>query len=203
MRISDVAKKGVALVMTMALAVGAVAVAPSEASAAKKKKDVSKNVTVRLMYAADTNADGCSWLIGTDSTASSQFTKSFKMTQGKTNKVSITAKVPTKFNKKKVTKVDGAVVLVVDMMRIQEAFNVDKKKIKVSNVVLKGDGKKISCKPAIGSFEENKADSKYNYRISFYNQYGANGDNSKSKNKASKFKMKKSISVSFNVKINK
>ena len=193
MRISGVAKKGVALVMTMALAVGVVAVAPSEASAAKKK---SASIKVRTLYAAKTKNDSCAWLYGTDSSASAQSSKTVKLTQGKKTKVSITLSKPSKFNGKAVGKIQEAVVFTVDLMSVLKTF----KKVKVSGVSVKCDGKKVKCTPAIGSFEKNKADSKDNWRISFYNTYGQNGDNSKSKNKASVFKYNKKLQISFTVK---
>lgn len=192
MRISSVAKKGVALVMTMALAVGAVAVAPSEASAAKKK---SANIKVRTLYAAKTKTESCAWLYGTDNTASAQSIKTVKLTKGKKTNVSITLSKPAKFKGKKVGKIQEAVVFTVDLMDVLKTF----KKVKVSGVSVKCDGKKAKCKPAIGSFEKNKKDSKDNWRISFYNTYGQNGDNSKSKNKASAFKYNKKVQISFTV----
>lgn len=193
MRISGVAKKGVALVMTMALAVGAVAVAPSEASAAKKK---SANIKVRTLYAAKTKTESCAWLYGTDNTASAQSIKTVKLTKGKKTKVNITLSKPAKFKGKKVGKIQEAVVFTVDLMDVMKSF----KKVKVSGVSVKCDGKKAKFKPVIGSFEKNKADSKDHWRISFYNTYGQNGDNSKSKNKASAFKYNKKVQISFTVK---
>ena len=193
MRISGVAKKGMALVMTMALAVGVVAVAPSEASAAKKK---SANITVRTLYAAKTKDESCAWLYGTDSSASAQSLKTVKLTKGKKTKVSITLSKPAKFNKKNVGQIQEAVVFTVDLKDVLKTF----KKVKVSGVTVKCDGKKVKCKPAIGSFEKNKADSKDNWRISFFNTYGQNGDNSKSKNKASAFKYNKKVQINFTVK---
>lgn len=196
MRISGVAKKGIAIVMTMALAVGAVAVAPSEASAAKKKK--SANIKVRTLYAAKTKDESCAWLYGTDSSASKQSIKTVKLTKGKKTKIKITLTKPAKFKGKKVGKIQEAVVFTVDLLDVLKSF----KKVKVSGVSVKCDGKKAKGKPAIGSFEKNKPDSKNNWRLSFYNSWGnANyGDNSKSKNKASAFKYNKKVQISFTVK---
>lgn len=193
MRISGVAKKGLALVLTMAVAVGGVAISPSQASAAKKAK--SKSITVRTLYAAKCDADGCAWLYGTDSSASAQSSKTVKFTKGKKTSVTVNLSKPAKFNGKKVGKISEAVVFTVDLKDIRKTF----KKVNVSNVVVKCDGKKVKCKPVIGSFEENKPDSKDNWRISFFNTYGQNGDNSKKVNKASAFKFNKSVTITFNV----
>lgn len=196
MRISGVAKKGVALVMTMALAVGAVAVAPSEASAAKKK---AANVKVRTFYAAKTKDSACAWLYG-EGDGAQQKIQTVKLTKGKKQKVTVTLTKPKTFKDgsetKKTGKIQEAVVFTVDLLDVMKSF----KKVKVSGVTVTADGKKVSCKPVIGAFEKNKADSKDNWRISFYNQYGANGDNSRSKNKASKFKFDKKLQISFTVK---
>lgn len=199
MRISGVAKKGLALVLTMAVAVGGVAISPSQASAAKKKAK-AKSITVITLLAADCDADGCAWLYGEYDGSSSVKpsalkSQTIKLTKGKKTSVTISLPKPAKFNKKKVGKVKEAVVFTVDMKAILKSF----KKVKVSNVVVKCDGKKVKCKPVIGSFEKNKPDSKDNWRISFYNKWGRNGDNSKDVNKASKFKFKKNITVTFNV----
>lgn len=198
MRISGVAKKGMALVMTMALAVGAVAVAPSEASAAKKKK--SATVKVRTLYAGKTSASPCAWLYGTDNTAARMSIKSVKLTKGKKSTINITLTKPKQFKDGKKTKKTGkiseAVVFTVDLVDVLKSF----KKVKISNVSVKCDGKKAKFKVVQGSFEKNKADSKNNYRLSLYNTYGQNGDTSKSKNKATAFKFNKKIQVSFKVK---
>lgn len=199
MRISGVAKKGLALVLTMAVAVGGVAISPSQASAAKKKAK-AKSITVRTLYAAKCDADNCAWLYGEDDGSSSVkpskiSKKSMKFTKGKKTSVTINLSKPAKFNKKKVGKISEAVVFTVDLKDILKSF----KKVKVSNVVVKCDGKKVKCKPVIGSFEKNKPDSKDNWRISFFNTYGRNGDNSKDVNKASKFKFKKNVTITFTV----
>ena len=193
MKISGVAKKGLALVLTMAVAVGGVAIAPSKASAAKKSK--SATVKVRTLYAAKCDADSCAWLYGTDSSASAQSIKSYKLTKGKKTTINYTLSKPSKFNGKKVGKVSEAVVFTVDLMDVLKSF----KKVNISGVTVKCDGKKAKFKVVQGSFEKNKADSKDNYRISFYNTYGNQGDNSKSVNKASAFKFNKNIQVSFTV----
>ena len=192
MRISGVAKKGLALVLTMAVAVGGVAIAPSQASAAKKK---SASVKVQTLLAAKCDADGCAWLYGTDSSASAQSIKTVKLTKGKKSTVTISLKKPAKFNGKKVGKISEAVVFTVDLKDILKSF----KKVKISGVTVKCDGKKAKFKVVQGSFEKNKADSKDNWRISFYNTYGNQGDNSKSVNKASAFKFNKNIQISFTV----
>lgn len=198
MRISGVAKKGLALVLTMAVAVGGVAISPSQASAAKKAK--SKSITVRTFYAAKCDADGCAWLYGEDDGSSSVkpskiSEKPVKFTKGKKTSVTVNLSKPAKFNKKKVGKITEAVVFTVDLKDILKSF----KSVKVSNVVVKCDGKKVKCKPQIGSFEKNKPDSKDNWRISFFNTYGRNGDNSKNVNKATAFKFNKNVTVTFDV----
>lgn len=197
MRISGVAKKGMALVMTMALAVGAVAVAPSEASAAKKK---SVNVTVQTLFAATTKTSDCAWIYADGSDKNKTSTQTVKLTKGKKTKVTVTLTKPSKFysdgKETKTGKITGATVLTVDLKDVLKSF----KKVKVSGLSVTADGKKVKCKLVQGSFEKNKVKSKDNWRVSLWNKWGQNGDNSKTANKASKFKFNKKLQISFTVK---
>lgn len=195
MRISGVAKKGLALVLTMAVAVGGVAISPSQASAAKKAK--SKSITVRTYFAGNTKDADCIWVYG-DGKEAPKLEKTCKLTKGKKTNVSITIKKPSTYEvgkeKKKLKKMAGATVLTVDLVDILSTF----KKVKCSNIVVKCDGKTVKQKVYQGSFEKNKPASKNNWRLSFFNKWGNQGDNSKN-NKASAFAFKKNITISFTV----
>ena len=194
MRISGVAKKGLALVLTMAVAVGGVAIAPSQASAAKK---TSKSVTVRTYFAGTAKDADCIWVYG-DGTEAPKLEKSVKLTKGKKTKVSITIKKPSTYTvggkTAKLKKMTGATVLTVDLVDVLASF----KSAKCSGIVVKCDGKTVKQKVYQGSFEKNKPTSKNNWRLSFYNKWGNQGDNSKN-NKATAFAFKKNITISFTV----
>ncbi len=194
MRISGVAKKSLALVLTMAVAVGGVAISPSNASAAKKK---SASVKVRTYFAGNTKDADCIWVYG-DGKEAPKNEKTIKLTKGKKTKVSVTIKKPATYDvsgkKVKLKKMAGATVLTVDLVDVLSSF----KKVKCSGIVVKCDGKTVKQKVYQGSFEKNKADSKNNWRLSFYNKWGNQGDNSKN-NKATAFGFKKNITISFTV----
>lgn len=73
------------------------------------------------------------------------------------------------------------------------------KKVKCSGITVKADGKKVKVKKVYqGSFEKNKPASKNNWRLSFYNKWGNQGDNSKTNN-AKAFAFKKKLTISFTV----
>ena len=73
------------------------------------------------------------------------------------------------------------------------------KKVKCSGITVKADGKKVKVKKVYqGAFEKNKPASKNNWRLSFYNKWGNQGDNSKTNN-AKAFAFKKNLTISFTV----
>lgn len=200
MRISGVAKKGLAVVMTMALTIGAVAAAPSDASAAKKKKKaVSATVTAKTLYAAETSTSGFAWLFADGSDKNKTSTVAKKLTAGKKTNYTITLTMPNKFydGKKKTNlgKIKSVHVFTVDLVDYLKTFK--KGKNLASNVVVKCDSKTVKPKKVYqGVFEP--SDHPNNYRISFFNEYGSDGDGS-AKNGAKTFKCKKKITISFSI----
>lgn len=182
-------KKAVSILLATAVVVSGAAVANgSTADAAKKKK--SKSYMARVYFAATKKGKDCEWIAG-DGKSAKALTKKVKITKGKKASVNFTVK---NNNKNKVT---GAVVCTVDMVDILKDYKV--KKVKISNVVVKCDGKKISVKPYQGCFEPRKNNGKFNYRLSLMNQWGTDGDKSWNKSRAKKFKFKKKLTISFKI----
>lgn len=177
MKISSVAKKAMAVTLTVALAVGAVAVAPAKKVSAAKKKPVT--ITAKALYADS----AWTWVAGDDNPV----TKKVKITKGKKATVSIT------INNKTKKKLKEAQVFTVDLVDIKKNF----KSVKVSGLTVKVDGKKKAAKLVQGCFEPKKNPN--NWRISVYNAVGTDGDNSKSVNKAKNYKFKNKIEISFTV----
>ena len=182
MRISKVAKKSMAVAMAMAVAVGSVAVAPTkDASAAKAK---SKKVNARVFFAGNAKGADCIWIAG-DGKSAKAVSKNVTLKKGKKTKVTLTVKKPAKYKvggkNKKLKKVAGATVCTVDLVNVLKSF----KKVKVKKVYQ-------------GAFEKNKPASKNNWRLSFYNKWGNQGDNSKTNN-AKAFAFKKNLTISFTV----
>lgn len=183
-------KKVIAIALTVATVGSSIAVAPTQDAQAKSSK-----VTARAYFAGDTKAGNCTWIAGDGKTAKA-VTKSVSLTKGKKTNVTLTIKNPGTSNGKKISKINAATVFTVDLVNVLSSY----KKVKCSNIVVKADGKKVSVKKVFqGSFEKNKADSKNNWRLSFYNQWGNQGDNSAKTNKAKSFAFKKNLTVSFTV----
>lgn len=178
MRISSIAKKSIALVMTAAVALGAVVASPSKAEA--------KSYKAVLGY-SDVNWD---WDGGNDSDKDPN--KTAISIQGKKGSKTYTITL-----KNKKSKGADCHVLYIDIKDLLKKF----KKVKVSGVSVKVDGKKVSGMKAVstGALEKNKDKNKF--RISIYNAVGskAMGDKTSSYGKAygKKFAFKKSISVTF------
>ena len=173
MRFAKLSKKGVSVALALTLVAGAVATPVSKAEAASAKIPVSV-----YFYTA-----GGEWLAGDGSTAP-KVSKTVTFKTGKKATVTLTVKV----GKKAVT---GAGVFVVDTYGILKKF---KKSVKYSNISVKCDGKKVSgIKYQQGYFE--KKENKNSWRLSFFNQWGAQGDTTKSNGTAKKYKFKKNLTV--------
>lgn len=180
-------KKAVSVVLATAVVVSGASVANgTQASAAKK----SKTYKARVYFAAVQGKKDCEWLYGDGKTAKS-LTKNVKITKGKKTNVSITIKNTTK------TKVDAATVFTIDLLNLLKDYKA--KKVKVSGLTVKADGKKKPAKLVAGCFEPRKNNGKYNYRVSVYNKWGTDGDNSIQVNKAKNYAFKNQLTVSFTV----
>ena len=173
-------KKAVALLMATAVVVsGAAAVNGTTASAAKKAK--SKTYKVQALYAGVQGKNTCYWVAGDGSKKNNGkvYAKNVKITKGKKTKVTITA----------------GTVFTVDVINLLKDYK--KNKVKVSGVTVKADGKKKSAKAFSGCFEPKTKPG--NFRISVFNKWGTDGDNSGKVNKAKNFAFKKKISISFTI----
>lgn len=190
MRISKATKKTMSIAMAMAVAVTSITAVPANTASAKSNK-----VTARAYFAGDTKAGNCTWIAGDGKTAKA-VTKTVTLSKGKKTTVTLTIKNPGKSNGKKISKIKAATVFTVDLVNVLSSY----KKVKCSNISVKADGKAVKVKKVFqGSFEKNKPDSKNNWRLSFYNQWGNQGDNSAKTNKAKSFAFKKNLTVTFTV----
>lgn len=171
-------KKILALTLAVATVVSS-AVAPVQKAEAAK----SKNVQFGVFFAANSN---CTWLANQDGSGGATKTlKTVKVVKGKKTNVSFTIKA-------KGTKVTQAMVFCIDAKGILSTF----KNCKYSNIVVKCDGKKVSgVKTKQGYFEPKQKNN--NYRLSFFNTYGSDGDTTKTNGTAKKYKFKKQMTVSF------
>ena len=181
-------KKAVSVLLATAVVVSGVAVANGSTAQAAKKK--SKTYQARVYFAATKKGKDCEWIAG-DGKSAKTVTKNVKITKGKKASVNLTVK---NNNKNKVT---GAVVCTVDMVGLLKDYKA--KKVKISNVVVKADGKKVSVKPFQGCFEPRKDKGKYNYRLSIMNKWGTDGDNSWNDARSKKIKFKKKLTISFKI----
>jgi len=177
------------LLLVAAVAVSGVSVANGTAASAAKKK--AKAYKVQTFMAGVQGKNACYWIAGDGSSKNKGkvYMKNVKITKGKKAKVSITIKNPTK---KKIT---AGTVFTVDLIDILKDYK--KNKIKISGVTVKADGKKKKVKAKTGCFEPKTKPN--NYRLSLYNKWGTDGDNSAKVNKAKNFAFKKTLSVSFTV----
>lgn len=177
-------KKALSLVVAAAVTVSGAAVANSTTANAAK----SASIPVSCYFAGNSN---CTWLANDDgSNGAAKVSKTVKITKGKP--VSVTLTIGAKGNK-----ITEAAVFCIDTKGILKKF----KKVKYSNISVKCDGKAVSgIKTAQGYFEPKaKTDS---WRLSFFNKYGSDGDNTKSNGTAKKYKFKKNLVVSFTITAN-
>lgn len=175
-------KKAVSLVIATAVVVGGTSAANSTTASAATK---SAKIPVSVFFAANSN---CKWLANNDgSNGAAKTLKTVTFKKGKKVNVSFTISA-------KGTKVTQAKVFCVDTKGILKKF----KSVKYSNVVVECDGKKVSgIKYKQGYFEPKQKTN--SWRLSFYNAWGSNGDNTKSNGTAKKYKFKKNLTVSFSV----
>lgn len=180
-------KKSIKKIMSLVMAAVVVVsgVASTEASAASKAK-VRFNV---YCYTADEK-----WLAGDGSTAP-LVAKTVTVKKGKTVHVSMTVKGSGK---------KGIGVLTVDSGNTKLSGSGATKGVldtfksaKYSNVVVKCDGKTVKAPSQQGQFEKNEGTQ--SWRLSFYNQWGSQGDTTitKCKSNAKKIKFKKTCEISF------
>lgn len=189
MRISNFAKKGLALVLSLSMVMGVSSVAPKKAIAAKSAK-----VPVSMMYCGEKgnwvkNAK-VSFTDGNGNKKSSEVAavkNGVKFTAGKKVHVKLTAKNSTGKNIKE------AQCLLVDTYGILKTF----KKVTYSNVKVTCNGKAVKAKFQQGYFE--KKTKTQSHRLVFFNEWG--DDTTKEKKFSAKYPSKKgkSITVEFDV----
>lgn len=178
-------KKSIKRILSVVLATAVVASSAlsMEVSAASKAK-VAFNV---YCFTADNK-----WLAG-DGNGNQKVSKVVTVKKGKAVNVTLTVKGAAKKGIQVLTVDSGNSTLSGSTKGILSSF----KKCKYSNVVVKCDGKVVKAPSMQGYFEsDTKTES---WRLSFYNTYGSNGDDTKTKCKsnAKKIKFKKSLQVSF------
>lgn len=181
-------RKAVSILLATAVVVSGVSMATGTTVSAAKK---TKTYKVQTFMAGVQGKNTCYWIAGDGSSKNNGkvYMKNVKITKGKKAKVSITVKNPTK---KKIT---AGTVFTIDLIGILKDYK--KNKVKISGVTVKADGKKKSVKTKTGCFEPKTKPN--NYRLSLYNKWGTDGDNSAQINKATKFAFKKTLTVSFTV----
>lgn len=174
-------KKALSLVVAAAVTVSGVAVANTKTAEAAK----SASIPVSVLFAGNSN---CTWLANADgSSGAAKVSKTVKFTKGKAVNVSLS--VGAKGNK-----ITEAMVFCVDTKGILKTF----KKVKYSNVSVKCDGKAVSGIKYKQGYFEPKAKTN-SWRLSFFNKYGSDGDNTSSNGTAKKYKFKKNLTVSFTI----
>lgn len=178
-------KRVFSVALATAVAVSGVAYSGTKASAASSYKAV--------MGYADVKWD---WTGGNDSSKDTNKTAVKVKNKKGTASYTITLK-----NKK--SKNQAAQVFYVDIKNILKDHKA--KKVKVSGVSVKCDGKTVSGMKAVAAGQLEKKEDPNKYRISIYNRVGnkANGDKTATypASYGKKFKFKKSISVSFKLTI--
>ena len=178
-------KKGFKRIMSLVLAavVAVSGVASTEASAASKAK-------VRFNAYCYT-ADG-KWLAG-DGDSAKLVAKTETVKKGKTVHVTLTIKGKAKKGVGVLTVDSGNNNLKGGTKGILGTF----KSAKYSNVVVKCDGKTVKAPSQQGYFE--KTEGTDSWRLSFYNQWGSQGDTTatKCKSNAKKIKFNKTCEISF------
>lgn len=178
-------KRVLSVALAATVAVSGVAYTGTKASAASSYKAV--------MGYADTNWN---WDGGNDSSKDTNKTAVSVKNKKGTATYTVTLK-----NKK--SKNQPAQVFYVDIKDILKDHSA--KKIKISGVSVKCDGKTVSGMKAVATGQLEKKEDPNKYRISIYNRVGnkQNGDKTAgySASYGKKFKFKKSISVTFKVTI--
>lgn len=187
MRIHSIVKKGLCVALAMAMVVTGVAVTSNKAEAKKVK-----NYTSFIMYADK------AWKVQANMEEPFVSTKNIKGKKG-------TQKVNLSLNRSKLDNADFEIadtaVLCVDIVDLMKDYKPGK--VKISNVAVKVDGKKVAIKAAKlkqGYLEkEHQKEGNYKYRLEIYNDYGKTKANPCAPSK--KFAFKKSLAVSFKITI--
>lgn len=178
-------KKGIKRIMSLVLAavVAISGVASTESSAASSAK-TRFNV---YCYTADGK-----WLAG-DGSSASLVSKTVTVKKGKKVHVSLTIKGAAPKGVGVLTVDSGNSTLKGGTKGILSTF----KSAKYSNIVVKCDGKTVKASSQQGYFEKNEKTN--SWRLSFYNQWGSQGDTTvkKCKSNATKIKFKKTCVISF------
>lgn len=180
-----VLKRSLSLVLALAMLVTGMAVTADKAQAKAKK------YTAFIMYADST------WKVQAGM-EDGKYTgaKTIKNKKG-TQKVSLTLNRSDLDNAD--LDIEDTTVFCVDIVDLMKDYKPSK--VKIKNVVVKVDGKKVPVKAAklkTGYIEkEHQSEGNYKYRLEIYNEYGDTKANPPAASK--KFAFKKSISVSFKI----
>lgn len=179
-------KRVMSLVLASAVVVSGVAVTGTKASAK------TKTYTAKLMYCDST------W----NNTTMHTSTEKVGTTKVKGKKGSATYTISVKKSQLygNDAKIKNAKVFCVDLQDILADYKTSQ--IKISGVKVVADGKSVAVKGYKSGNFEPKND---HYRLSLYNEVGTDGDSTKSLGVkyAKKFAFKKTLSITFTVKLSK
>lgn len=181
---SKVIQRSLSLVLALAMVVTGLVVSGKTVDAK------AKSYTAYLMY-ADKN-----WKVQANMSDKYVGSKKVKNKKGSQN-VTLTLKRSQLDNSSE--KITDTAVFCVDIVDLMKDYK--ESKVKISNVVVKVDGKKVAIKAAKlkqGYIEkEHQSEGNYKYRLEIYNDYGDTV--SAPCAASSKFAFSKSISVSFKI----
>lgn len=185
-------KKLLAVTVTTATLLSGFAIAPTQKADAK-----AKNYNAYLMFANKKfSCVNMNEKVASTKIANKKGSKKYTLTLKRSKCVNNNKKT------EKATVATEAQVFCVDIKDILKDHNV--KNVKISNVVIKCDGKKVKfkmAKTAQGQLE--KASDPDKYRLEIYNEWGEGGTKNHPCAKPAAFKWKKNISVSFKLTIKK
>lgn len=187
-----VTKNMIAIALTVATIASSVAAVPAKSADAK-----AKSYNCFLMFANKKfSCVNMNEKVATTKVKNKKGKKTYTVTLKR-------SKCTNEDNKKaKATKATEAQVFCVDIKDILKDHKA--KNIKISNIVVKCDGKKVKInqkKVAKGALEPSKDPNKY--RLEIYNEWGEGGTKKNPCAKPSKFKWSKKISVTFTINIKK
>ncbi len=184
MKFTKTFKKSVSIALAFAILVAGLAVADRSADAK------AKSYKTYLMYADESWDVQCGM--------EDKNTINTKTIKNKKGAQKVTLSVQRSQLENPDAKIEKAAVFCIDVVDLMKDYKPNK--VKISNVVIKVDGKKVkikSAKLAQGYLEKNQKNNKY--RLEIYNTYGTGGTKDDPCAAPEKFAFKKSLSVSFKI----
>lgn len=182
-----IAKRAIALALTLT-------VASTSAVVPVKKADAAKTYNTYLMYTDSTwEVQNFNKKVGNIKVKNKKGKQSYTVTLKKSQCTKSDLKA------KATGKIKATTVFCIDFENMIKDYK--PKKVKISNVVIKRDGKTVKIKSSklLQGWIENKTSK--NYRLEIYNEYGDSKKSPCAKNTA--FNFKKQLSVSFDITMKK